>query len=418
MSTAGAAADVLALEARHGSTLFEPSVVLERGDGAVVYDESGREYLDCAAGIGVASVGHGNARVARAIADQAARLLVCPPSHGNRVRAEFVRRLCQLAGPPLSRVFLSNSGSEANEAAIKWARVATGRRKLVAATRSFAGRTLGALSVTSNAGYRRPFEPLDPDVTFVPFDDAEALEAAVDDATAAVVLEPVQGEGGVRPASREYLEHARRLTRDRGALLVLDEVQCGVGRTGTFLAAHGYGVQADVVTLAKGLAGGVPIGATLMTDAVAGAMPRGGHGSTFGGNPLACAAGTAVLDELRDRDLMAHAARMGERLLRGLNGIESRHVREVRGVGLMVGMELRRRAAPFVGALRQRGLLTAPAGPNVVRFLPPLVITAEQVDAVVALVAEVLASPSEPEVWASPVSVRDRAMPPAAEGQE
>ncbi len=387
-----AVADVLALEARHGSTLFEPSIVFERGEGALVYDVEGREYIDCAAGIGVASVGHGNPRRVRAIADQAARLITCPPSQGNRVRAEFVRRLCELAGPPLSRAFLSNSGSEANEAAVKWALVATGRRRLVAAHRGFAGRTLGALSLTANPAYRRPFEPLYPEVTFVPFDDASALEAAVDEQTAAVVLEPIQGEGGVHPASREYLRLARQVTRDRGALLILDEVQCGAGRTGRFLAAHGYGVEADIVTLAKGLAGGVPIGATLMSDAVAGAMPRGGHGSTFGGNPLACAAGLAVLDELRGRDLLGNAAQMGKRLMRGLRGIESSQVREVRGMGLMIGIELRQRAAPFVAGFRARGLLTVTAGPNVVRLLPPLVITTEQVDAIVSIVRQELST--------------------------
>src|SRR5690606_36123592 len=243
-----------------------------------------------------------------------------------------------------------------------------------------------------NPAYRRPFEPLYPEVTFVPFDDASALEAAVDKQTAAVVLEPIQGEGGVHPAGREYLRLARQVTRDRGALLVLDEVQCGVGRTGTFLAAHGYGVEPDIVTLAKGLAGGVPIGATLMSDAVAGAMPRGGHGSTFGGNPLACAAGLAVLDELRDRDVLGNAAEMGKRLMRGLRGIESSQVREVRGMGLMIGIELRQRAAPFVAGLRARGLLTVTAGPNVVRFLPPLVITTEQVDAIVSIVRQELST--------------------------
>ena len=394
------------LEHAHGSGLYSPGLVFERADGALLYDDAGREYIACAAGIGVASVGHGNPRVAAAIAEQAGRLLVCSPSYGNRVRAEFQRRLVAAAGPPLERVFLSNSGSEANEAAIKWAKVATGRRRFVAAQRGFAGRTAGALSLTASRAYREPFEPLAADVTFVPFDDAAALEAAVDDDTAAVVLEPVQGEGGIHPASPGYLQRARELTRERGALLVLDEVQCGVGRTGTFLAAHAFGAQsageagsgpqtalgadwvgADIVTLAKGLAGGVPIGATLMTDEVARAMPRGGHGSTFGGNPLACAAGLAVLDEIDERGLLENARLMGERLRQGLIGLGSRRVRAVRGAGLMIGLELRERAGPLVAALRARGLLTVAAGANVIRFLPPLVIDAAQVDRVIELVA-------------------------------
>ena len=393
--------ETLELERAHGSGLFNPAVVFERGEGALLFDEEGREYLDCAAGIGVASVGHANPRVALAVAEQAGRLLVCPPSHGNRVRAEFQRRLVEFAGEPLTRVFLSNSGSEANEAAIKWAFQATGRRRLVAAHRGFAGRTLGSLALTANRAYREPFEPLGPEVTFVPFDDTAALEAAVDERTAAVVLEPVQGEGGIHPASRDYLRSARELTRARGALLVLDEIQCGVGRTGTFLAAHRYGtsqpqgaapagalgVAPDIVTLAKGLAGGVPIGATLMTEEVAAAMPRGGHGSTFGGNPLACAAGLAVLDEIEERDLLANAERMGERLREGLIALDSPRVRAVRGVGLMVGLELRERVGPVIAGLRERGLLTVAAGANVIRFLPPLVIEPAQVDKVVDIVA-------------------------------
>lgn len=391
----------LELERAHGSGLFNPAVVFERGEGALLFDEEGREYLDCAAGIGVASVGHANPRVALAVAEQAGRLLVCPPSHGNRVRAEFQRRLVEFAGEPLTRVFLSNSGSEANEAAIKWAFQATGRRRLVAAHRGFAGRTLGSLALTANSAYREPFEPLGPEVTFVPFDDTAALEAAVDERTAAVVLEPVQGEGGIHPASRDYLRSARELTRARGALLVLDEIQCGVGRAGTFLASHRYGpsepqgaasagalgVAPDIVTLAKGLAGGVPIGATLMTEEVAAAMPRGGHGSTFGGNPLACAAGLAVLDEIEERDLLANAERMGERLREGLIALDSPRVRAVRGVGLMVGLELRERVGPVIAGLRERGLLTVAAGANVIRFLPPLVIEPAQVDKVVDIVA-------------------------------
>jgi len=387
---ATSAAAVLELEAAHGSTLHDAGLVIERGEGATVYDANGRAYIDCAAGIGVASVGHGNPRLASAIAEQAGRLLVCPPSQGNSVRAEFQRRLCEAAGEPFTRVFLSNSGSEANEAAVKWVRVATGRRKLVAAHRGFAGRTLGSLALTANPAYRRAFEPLDANVTFVAFDDVAALDAAVDGHTAAVILEPIQGEGGVHVASRAYLQAARRLTRERGALLVFDEVQTGVGRTGAFLAAHSYDVAADVVTLAKGLAGGVPIGATLFTEEVARSMPRGGHGSTFGGNPLACAAGLAVLDEIRDRDLLRHANEMGERLRAGLGAIPSDRIRAVRGAGLMVGVELRERVAPVIAGLRETGLLTVAAGPTVIRFLPPLVITSDQVDAAVDRFAAVL----------------------------
>ncbi len=379
-------------EARHGSTLYSPMAAFVRGEGAYLYDADGRDYLDFMAGIGVASVGHGNRRLADAIARQAERLIVCPQSQANDVRAEFLERLFRVVGAPLERAFLSNSGSEANEAAIKWARAATQRTRIVAAKRGFAGRTLGSLALTWEAGYRRPFEPLPGEAEFVTFGDLEALESAIDGSTAAFFVEPIQGEGGVHVAPPGYLERARDLTRTHGALLVFDEVQCGVGRTGTFLAAQGMGVVPDLVTLAKGLAGGVPIGATLMTDTVARAMPRGGHGSTFGGNPLACAAGLAVLDEIEERDLLRNATAMGERLMAGLLALNSPRVRDVRGRGLMVGMELRERVGPVVAGLRERGLLTVAAGATVVRFLPPLVVSAAEVDRAVEVVAEELAA--------------------------
>ncbi len=381
---------VVEREARHDSRLYSPQTAFVRGQGVFLYDEAGRKYLDFMAGIGVASVGHGNARLAAAIAGQAERLIVCPQSQANDVRAEFLERLFQVVGAPLERAFLSNSGSEANEAAVKWARAATGRTRIVAAKRGFAGRTLGSLAVTWEASYRKPFEPLPGEVEFVTFGDAEALAAAVNDDTAAFIVEPVQGEGGVQPAPAGYLEFAREVTERHGALLVFDEVQCGVGRTGTFLASHAAGVTPDVVTLAKGLAGGVPIGATFMTDSVARAMPRAGHGSTFGGNPLACAAALAVLAELAERDLLTNAAVMGERLMAGLRAITSQRVREVRGRGLMVGMELKERVGPVVAGLRERGLLAVAAGATVVRFLPPLIVQPAEVDRAVALVAEEL----------------------------
>lgn len=382
-----AAGSALEREARHDSTLYAPTHAFVRGAGVNLFDEAGRAYLDFMAGIGVASLGHAHPRLTAAIAAQAERLVVCPQSQANDVRAEFLERLCELAGPPLTRVFLSNSGTEANEAALKWARMATGRTRVVAAKRGFAGRSLGALAVTWDPAYRLAFEPLPGPVEFVKFGDAAELEGAIDDSTAAFIVEPVQGEGGVHPAPPGYLQRARELTARHGALLVLDEVQCGVGRTGTFLAAHAAGVSPDVVTLAKGLAGGVPIGATLMTDAVARSMPRGGHGSTFGGNPLACAAGLAVLRELEEGHLCAHAEEMGERLMAGLRAIGSPRVREVRGRGLMVGMELRERSGPVVARLRQRGLLTVAAGATVVRFLPPLVVGPDEIDRAVGLVA-------------------------------
>lgn len=391
MSVGPATRSLLQDEARHAPGLWAQEVGFVRGEGARLYDADGRAYLDFAAGIGVASLGHAHPRLTAAIAAQAARLVVCPQGYANDVRTEFLARLCELAGGGLTRAFLCSSGAEANEAALKWARAATGRTKVVAARRGFAGRTLGALAATWEPRYREPYRELLCGVEFVPYGDVEALAEAVDQRTAAVVLEPVQGEGGVNVAPKGYLAAAREATRAAGALLVLDEVQCGSGRTGRFLASHHDGVGADAVTLAKGLAGGVPIGATLMTDEVAGALPRGGHGTTFGGNPLACAAGLVVLDELTEGGLMANAAAMGERLLAGLRSLVGPRVREARGRGLMVGLELRERAAPVVAELLRRGLVTVAAGPNVVRFLPPLNVSPAEVDEALAVASAVLA---------------------------
>lgn len=389
-AVAGGNAAVIARDAEHNSTLFEPDIAFVRGAGAVLTDADGRDYIDCMAGIAVASVGHGNPRLARALAEQAGKLIVCPQNLGNDTRADFLDLLFRHVRPPLTRAFLSNSGAEANEAALKWARMATGRRHIVAAKRGFAGRTLGVLPLTWEPKYREPYEPLGFRADFIAYNDLAALDAVVSDDTAAVLLETIQGEGGIHPADPAFLEGARAITKERGALLILDEIQAGVGRTGTFLAADAYGVDGDIVTLAKGLAGGFPIGATLMTDEVARAMPRGGHGTTFGGNPLASAAGLAVLREIDEHGLMQNAAAMGERLMAGLRAIPTDRVRDVRGVGLLIGLELKEKAAPIIAALRDEGVLTISAGATVIRFLPPLVIDAAQVDTVIATVSRVL----------------------------
>lgn len=384
-------ADILASDARHNSGLWQPDIAFVRGEGARLYDADGREYLDCMAGIAVASVGHGNERLARALAEQARRLIVAPQNVANDVRARFTDKLFEFVRPPLERVFFSNSGAEANEAALKWARVATGRRRFVAVSHGFSGRSLGVLPLTWEPKYREPFMPLGMEVDFITLDDEAELDAAITDGTAALLLEPVQGESGIRPASAAYLRRARDVTRERGALLVLDEIQSGVGRTGTFLASEPTGVDPDIVTLAKGLGGGVPIGATLMTERVAAAMPKGGHGTTFGGNPLAAAAGLAVLQEIEERDLMGAARRLGERLTEGLRAAGGTVVREVRGRGLLIGAEMSVPAAPVIAALREAGVLTIAGGGETIRFLPPLVISEAEVDEVIARSAEVFA---------------------------
>ena len=384
-------ASILAQDAKHRSGLWEPDVVFVRGDGVRLYDADGTEYLDCMAGIAVASLGHGHERLALALAEQARRLIVAPQNVGNDTRTQFVSKLFEFVEPPLERVFLSNSGAEANEAALKWARAATGRNRFVALRNGFSGRSGGVLPLTWEPKYREPFGPYGSEVEFVPMGDAAALEDAVNERTAAVLLEPIQGESGIRPVPTEYLELVRRLTHERGALLIFDEIQTGVGRTGTFLASQPSGVSADIVTLAKGLGSGVPIGATLMTADVAAAMPKGGHGTTFGGNPLAAAAGLVVLQEIEERGLLAHAQAVGARLMNGLRTVGAGVVKEVRGRGLMIGVETAVPAGPVIEALRQAGVLTIAGGGDTIRFLPPLIISEAEVDEVVRRAATVFA---------------------------
>ncbi|MEX2542860.1 MAG: acetylornithine/succinylornithine family transaminase [Trueperaceae bacterium] len=381
---------ILAVDAAHGSGLWQSDIALVRGEGVRVWDAEGKEYLDCLAGIAVASIGHGNARLTRALSDQAGKLIAFGQNMGNDTRSRFLEKLFEFVPRPLTRAFMANSGSEVNEAALKWARVATGRSHFVAAKRGFAGRTMGVLGLTWEPKYRKPFEPLPIRVEHVSFNDVAALDSAVDEETAAVFVEPVQGEGGIHPATEEYLRAARRLTRERGALLVFDEIQSGVGRSGRFLASEHHGVDADMVTLAKGLGGGVPIGALLMTEEVAAGMPTGGHGTTFGGNPLASAAGLAVLQEIDERGLLAHVSEVGPYFQERLAAIDSPRIREVRGIGLLIGLELKEKAAPYVAALREAGVLVINAGPNVIRFVPPLIIGKAEVDEVVRRVAVVL----------------------------
>ena len=386
--------ELIELEARYGPGLWAAPLAFVRGQGARLWDADGKEYLDCMAGIAVASLGHAHPRLVAAIAEQAQRLIVCPQNLANDVRGALLEALVPRLPEGVERVFFTNSGAEANEAALKWARVATGRSRLVAARRGFAGRTMGALSLTWEPAYREPFAPLPYEVDFVPFNDQAALEAAVGDDTAVIWLEPVQGEGGVHVAEAAYLRRARELASERGALLALDEIQTGVGRTGRFLALEHAGVAPDLLTLAKGLAGGVPIGALAMTAPIAAAMPKGGHGTTFGGNPLACAAALAVLQEIDAADLLRHVQLVGSRLREGLEALGSPLVRSVRGVGLMLGIELVHDATAIIERLREAGVLVTGAGPDVIRFLPPLVIDSAEVDEVVMRVGRVLAAAS------------------------
>jgi acetylornithine/LysW-gamma-L-lysine aminotransferase len=380
------------LEDQHSAGVYSKRpVVLVRGQGTRVWDADGKAYIDCATGIGVAAVGHANPCVAQAIAEQAQTLITCADAHFyNDKRAQLLHKLMEIApGKHLRRVFLCNSGTEAVEAAIKFARGFAKRPGIIAAMRSFHGRTLGALSATWKEKYRKPFGPLIPGFSHVPFGDLQKLEEALNDETAAVLLEPVQGEGGVYPPPAGYLEAVRELCTRKGVLLILDEVQTGFGRTGRMFACEHVSVEPDILCLAKAMGGGMPIGATLLREDIS--LGKGLHGSTFGGNPLVCAAALATIEYIQQNRLPERAAERGAYFLSRLKELEScENVREARGLGLMLALQLRVKSGPYLLKLMERGILALPAGNTVIRFLPPLEITADEVDQVVAALNAVL----------------------------
>lgn len=381
--------DIITIESQHTSGVYaKRELVIVRGQGAMLYDDQGGAYIDCVGGQGVANLGHAHPAIAAAVAAQAQVLISCPEMFYNDQRAALEKRLAELSGLP--RVFLCNSGAEAVEAAFKFARLRTGRSEIVAAMRGFHGRTFGALSATWNKKYREGMEPLVPGFSHVPYNNLEKLKEAISEKTAAVILEAVQGEGGVYPGTAEFLQGAQQLCRERGAMLILDEVQTGLGRTGRLFAYQHHGLEPDLVCVAKSLAGGVPMGATLIGPRL-GEIPTGAHGSTFGGNPLACAAALAALDVIEDERLPERAAVLGAALRDRLQQINSPQIREVRGLGLIIGIETKQKVAPYLQALTERGVLALNAGMTVIRLLPPLVITQEQLDRVVDALSEVLA---------------------------
>ncbi|MFB6519360.1 acetylornithine transaminase [Streptomyces sp. NPDC056401] len=371
-------------------TYGTPALALVRGEGSTVWDEDGRAYTDFTGGIAVNALGHAHPALVSAVQDQVARLGHVSNLFVSEPAVALAERLLALLDRP-GRVFFANSGAEAVEAAFKIAR-RTGRPHLVATEGGFHGRTMGALALTGQPPKRAPFLPLPGEVTHVPYGDAGALRAAVTEHTAAVLLEPLQGEAGVVPPPRGYLRVAREITRATGTLLVLDEVQTGIGRTGHWFAHQAEpGAEPDVITLAKGLGGGLPIGATVAFGAAAGLLTPGQHGSTFGGNPVACAAGLAVLDTIEKEGLLAHATRVGERLRRGIEALEHPMVREVRGAGLLLGIALAEPVAARVQrAAQDAGFLVNAAGADVVRLAPALTLPQERADALVAALPAIL----------------------------
>lgn len=378
------------MELRYTSGVYtKRGIAIVRGRGAHLWDDGGKEYIDCVGGQGAANVGHANPQVAQAIAEQARTLVSLTEIFYNDKRAALQEKLVSISPNHADRVFLCNSGTEAIEAAIKFARYGTGRTGIVAMMRGFHGRTMGALSATWEPKYREPFVPLVPDFSHIPFDNLEKAREAISDKTAGVIVEIVQGEGGVRPASREFLTGLQSICRERGAMLIVDEVQTGFGRTGKMFASEHFGLEGDLVVLAKSIAGGMPMGAVLIGDRVKKLEPMI-HGSTFGGNPLACAASLAAIDFIEKENLPARAAELGAYALGRLQRIESPMIREVRGMGLIIGVELKQKVTPYLHALMDRGVLALPAGLNVLRLLPPLVIEKSDLDIVADQIEAVL----------------------------
>ncbi len=383
---------IIAWENQYESGVYgKQSIVLVRGRGARVWDMDGTEYIDCIGGHGAAAMGHAHPAIVTAVQAQAERLFLAPNGFYNDMRAQCLAELVRVAPPGLNRAFLCNSGTEAVEAALKFARLVTGRTKIVSTMRGFHGRSMGALSTTWRKEYREPFEPLIPDVTFVPYNRLERMAGVIDATTAAVIVEVIQGEGGVYPGTAEFLAGTQALCREHGALFIVDEIQTGIGRTGKLFASEHFDLRPDLMTVAKSIAGGIPMGSTLIGERL-GEIPGHVHGSTFGGNPLACAAALATLHAMEAEGLPQRAATLGARLMDGLRALDNPAIREVRGMGLMVGMELKEHSAPYLAALAEQGVLALPAGATVMRFLPPLVISEQDIDTVIEKVALVLGS--------------------------
>ena len=369
-----------------------------RGSGTRVYDLEGREYLDFVGGIAVNVLGHGHPDLVQAIQRQAAQLIHTSNLYYTEPQVKLAQMLVEHSFA--DKVFFCNSGAEANEAAIKLARryshdkYGAGRYEIVTMKNSFHGRTFATLTATGQAKVQKDYEPLLEGFSYVAFNNFEELERAVTDKTSAVLLEPIQGEGGVYVADREYLKQVRDLCSKKDVLLMFDEIQTGMGRTGTLFAYEQFGVQPDIMTLAKGLGGGVPIGACLATDPVAKAFSPGSHASTFGGNPLACAAGLAVCRALLEGHVLDHARQMGEYFSKGLSDCQARHrvVKEVRGLGLLQGMELDMDAKVVVSECLARGVLINGAGEHVLRFVPPLIITQPDIDRLLDTLAQIFSA--------------------------
>lgn len=389
--------DVFAIEKAHYMPVFARyPMVISHGEGAYVTDTDGNRYLDFFAGIAVNALGHNHPNLVKAVAEQAAKVIHCSNLYYTEVQVELIEKLARLSG--LDKVFLANSGAEANEGALKLARkygktIAEDKYEIITANHCFHGRTLMTLTATAQPKYQAGYEPLPQGFTYIDYNDIAALEAAISDKTCAVVLEPIQGEGGVNVPADDYLSKVRALCDKHEALLIFDEVQTGVGRTGKMFAYEHFGVRPDIVTMAKGLAGGVPIGAFIASDKVASVFHPGDHGSTFGGNPLACAAANAVIDTIEQDDLLTNVAEVGAYLMDKIAQLGAKYpaiIRSVRGKGFMVGIELTREGRGIVEACLDKKLIINCTAGNVLRLVPSLTIGKQEVDTMIQILDEVL----------------------------
>ncbi|AFS81324.1 acetylornithine and succinylornithine aminotransferase [Candidatus Nitrosopumilus koreensis AR1] len=364
-----------------GSLYQRFPVTVERGKGAHVWDVDGKEYIDCMGGYGVALVGHQNQRVNDAIKEQIDKIITVHSSLYNKTREEFLKTLIGLAPKGLTQVHLNNSGAEAIEAAIKFARKFTGKKGMVAMKGSYHGKSFGALSLTFNPKYKKAFAPLVEKVSFASYGDIESLRETIDDDTAFVILEPIQGESGIIVAPDGFLQDVRKLCDEKGILLIFDEIQAGLGRTGRLWACDHWNTTPDILCLAKGIAGGVPMGATLVRPDILAAMSKGEHSSTFGGNPISCAAGIAALKSITEDGLIENSEKMGKIFREGLEKLKEKHtmIREIRGKGLMIGVEMKFEVRDILMGLIREGVLMLYSGRNILRILPPLVITEEDI---------------------------------------
>ena len=374
-------------------TYNRPEIVFTHGEGMYLFDSDGNKYLDFTSGMAVTALGHSDPDWSAAVAQQATQLTHISNLFHSAPQVQLAQKLVQNSFA--DKVFFCNSGAEANEAALKFARKVgkthhDSKTKIIAFTGGFHGRTMGSLSATYKAQYREPFAPLVPGFTFLPFNDLPAAQAAIDDDTCAVIVEPIQGEGGVNPATAEFLQGLRTACNAHHALLIFDEVQCGLGRTGTLWGHQQFGVMPDIMTLAKPLAGGLPIGATLVTQKVAEVIQPGDHGSTFAGGPLVCAAANVVFDKINQPDFLQTVQENGAYLKHRLQTLELDEIVEVRGQGLLVGVALNQPAAPIMAAARDKGVLILTAGDNVLRLAPALIVNRAEIDTAVATIAACL----------------------------